>query len=351
MILPVVLHLRGKIEKEGRDDSKGEDGMKKYFLAFLFSSPIIYFFVLCTVVVMVISGDNDVGDDIDGGDGEYVPNGISPEVERFRSVFEKYARQEGVYDQVNVIMALTMQESGGRSLDIMQSSESIGLPLNSITDPEYSIEVGIKHFKKVFNEAGKDVRLALQAYNFGSGFIGYVKECGGKYTKKLALDFSRLQAIKKGWKSYGDPSYVDHVMRYLKNKDVSPVDGSMDFYETVMKEALKYEGQPYVWGGSNPKSGFDCSGLVQWSYAKAGISLPRTAEEQHGATKKISEKEATAGDLVFFTGTYAGKYITHVGIYVGDGRMFNSNGSGIQYSNIKSGYWGEHLVSFGRINN
>lgn len=140
-------------------------------------------------------------------------------------------------------------------------------------------------------------------------------------------------------------------LRYVKgsDKNVKPVNGSMDFYETVMKEALKYEGQPYAWGGSNPKTGFDCSGLVQWSFAKAGITLPRTAQEQHGAIKKISEKEATAGDLVFFGGTYEGKAITHVGIYVGNGRMFNSNDSGIEYSDLKLGYWRDHLVSFGRI--
>ncbi|OTQ84310.1 endopeptidase, partial [Bacillus subtilis subsp. subtilis] len=183
----------------------------------VFSAPFIFFFVLCIAVIMTISRENSVGDDfIGGGDGEYETVGIAPEVERFRAVFEKYARQEGVFDQVNIIMALTMQESGGRSLDIMQSSESIGLPPNSITDPERSIEVGIKHFKKVFKQAGGDVRLTLQAYNFGSGFIDYVKKNGGKYTKKLALDFSRLQAFKMGWKSYGDPSYVDHVMRYVK---------------------------------------------------------------------------------------------------------------------------------------
>lgn len=117
------------------------------------------------------------------GDGEYETVGIAPEVERFRAVFEKYARQEGVFDQVNIIMALTMQESGGRSLDIMQSSESIGLPPNSITDPEYSIEVGIKHFKKVFKQAGGDIRLTLQAYNFGSGFIDYVKKTAGNTQK------------------------------------------------------------------------------------------------------------------------------------------------------------------------
>lgn len=58
-----------------------------------------------------------------------------------------------------------------------------------------------------------------------------------------------------GWKSYGDPSFANHVMRYVKgsDKNVKPVNGSMDFYETVMKEALKYEGQPYAWGDSNPK--------------------------------------------------------------------------------------------------
>ncbi|MCY8989798.1 bifunctional lytic transglycosylase/C40 family peptidase [Bacillus atrophaeus] len=331
---------------------KAKAKTKTYFIVFLLSFPIVFFFLMCTVIVMLISGDHEIGnDEIGGGDGEYEASGIAPEVERFRAVFEKYARQEGVFDQVNIIMALTMQESGGRSLDIMQSSESIGLPPNSITDPEKSIEVGIKHFEKVFKQAGGDVRLTLQAYNFGSGFIDYVKKNGGKYTKKLALDFSRLQAFKMGWKSYGDPGYVDHVMRYLKgsNKDVKPVNGSIDGYDSIMKEALKYEGQPYVWGGSNPKSGFDCSGLVQWSYAKVGISLPRTAQEQHGATKKISEKEATAGDLVFFGGTYEGKAITHVGIYVGNGKMFNSNDSGIQYSDLKSGYWRDHLVSFGRI--
>ncbi|KFF57870.1 hypothetical protein CM50_17015 [Bacillus subtilis] len=72
-------------------------------------------------------------------------------------------------------------------------------------------------------------------------------------------------------------------------------------------------------------------------------------QEQHGATKKISEKEATVGDLVFFGGTYEGKAITHVSINVGNGRMFHSNDSGIKYSDLKSGYWRDHLVSFGRI--
>ncbi|SDN51062.1 NlpC/P60 family protein [Fictibacillus solisalsi] len=326
--------------------------MKKIFLVFLLS-PVICLMIMCTVVVMIMSGDHEIENDkIGGGDGDYITNSISLEVERFRTVFEKYARQEGVYNQLNVIMALTMQESGGRYLDIMQSSESIGLPPNSITDPELSIKIGVKYFASMLKQADYDVHLALQSYNFGNRFIGYAKERGG-YSKKVAQSFSSMMAVKMGWSRYGDPDYVDHVMRYLKssNHTFKLVNGSIKEYEIAMKEASKYEGQPYVWGGSNPSDGFDCSGLTQWSYKQSGILLPRTAQEQYYRSKRVDEQDAKAGDLVFFTGTYAGKYITHVGIYVGEGRMFNSNGSGIQYSNLKSGYWREHLVSFGRINN
>ncbi|OBS86766.1 lysozyme family protein [Bacillus pumilus] len=325
--------------------------MKKLLTAFFSSLPIIFLGGLLIVVVLIFGGSNQK-EEIGGGDDEYVTNGIAPEIERLRHIFEKYARKEGVYDQLNIIMALTMQESGGRYLDIMQSSESIGLPPNSITSPEYSIQVGVKHFAAVFKKAGGDVRLTLQSYNYGGGFIDFVKKRGGKYTKALALEFSKFQALKLGWRSYGDPNYVDHVMRYLKGGGtVKPVNGAMEGYETVMNEALKYEGNPYQWAGSTPKTGFDCSGLVQWAYRKAGISLPRTAQEQYGATKKIAESQAVPGDLVFFTGTYQGKFITHVGIYVGDGRMYNSNDGGVQYSDLKKGYWRDHLVSFGRIKN
>ena len=82
-------------------------------------------------------------------------------------------------------------------------------------------------------------------------------------------------------------------------------------------EALKYEGWTYVYGGDSPSTSFDCSGLVQWCYGKAGIALPRTAQEQYNVTQHIPLSEAKAGDLVFFHSTYnAGTYITHVGLYL-----------------------------------
>lgn len=136
---------------------------------------------------MVISGENDVGD------SEYVPNnGISPEVERFRAVFEKCARQEG---------GLWLSECNyGAHHARCKVQRVLVYHLTLLLIQIILLKLVLSILKKCFNEAGKDVHLALQVYNFGSGFIGYVKEHGGKYTKKLALEFSCLQAIKRAGK-------------------------------------------------------------------------------------------------------------------------------------------------------
>ncbi|HCQ6188084.1 NlpC/P60 family protein [Clostridioides difficile] len=119
--------------------------------------------------------------------------------------------------------------------------------------------------------------------------------------------------------------------------------------QAIMNEALKYQGWKYVYGGSNPNTSFDCSGLVQWCYSKAGIALPRTAQAQYDATQHISLSQAKAGDLVFFHSTYnAGTYVTHVGIYVGNNKMYHA-GDPIGYADLTSSYWQQHLIGAGRI--
>ena len=119
--------------------------------------------------------------------------------------------------------------------------------------------------------------------------------------------------------------------------------------QAIMNEALKYQGWKYVYGGSNPNTSFDCSGLTQWCFAKAGISLPRTAQEQYDATQHIPLSEAKAGDLVFFHSTYnAGSYVTHVGIYVGNNQMYHA-GDPIGYADLNNNYWQQHLIGAGRI--
>lgn len=89
--------------------------------------------------------------------------------------------------------------------------------------------------------------------------------------------------------------------------------------------------------------------MTQWCYRKADINLPRTAQQQYDATEHIPLSEAKPGDLVFFHSTYnAGTYVTHVGIYLGDNKMYNA-GDPIDYADLTSDYWQEHLIGAGRI--
>lgn len=113
-------------------------------------------------------------------------------------------------------------------------------------------------------------------------------------------------------------------------------------------------GMPYVWGGADPATSFDCSGLVQWVYGRTGVLLPRTAQEQYHATLRVPPDRLEPGDLVFFALTYpAPAYapITHVGIYVGGGWMINAPTAGdvIRETPVFSGYWGSHYAGAGRV--
>ncbi|MBK3497014.1 C40 family peptidase [Viridibacillus sp. YIM B01967] len=121
------------------------------------------------------------------------------------------------------------------------------------------------------------------------------------------------------------------------------VSGSQIAIEAIA-EASNYLGTSYVWGGSNPSTGFDCSGLTQWAFKKAGYSLPRTAAQQYLATKKIDRSSAKAGDLVFFS---YGSGVAHVGIYLGDNKMLDSQNNGVVVETLD--WWNQYLVGFGRV--
>ncbi|MEA0552591.1 NlpC/P60 family protein [Lysinibacillus irui] len=112
----------------------------------------------------------------------------------------------------------------------------------------------------------------------------------------------------------------------------------------AISTAKQFLGRPYVWGGSNPSTGFDCSGLVQWSYKQAGVSLPRTASQQYLATQRISASEARVGDLVFFS---YGSGVAHVGIYLGNNTMIDAQNNGVVIESLD--WWNQYLVGFGRI--
>ena len=120
-------------------------------------------------------------------------------------------------------------------------------------------------------------------------------------------------------------------------------------FAAIYKEAQKYVGTPYVWGGSTPETGFDCSGYVCWVYNQNGYDVGRTtANGLWNKSQHISEAEAKPGDLVFFDGTYDTPGKSHVGIYLGNGMMVSA-GDPIKYANIHSSYWQKYLSGFGRL--
>ena len=125
-------------------------------------------------------------------------------------------------------------------------------------------------------------------------------------------------------------------------------------FAALIKEAEKYLGYPYVWGGSNPSESFDCSGFVCWVLNKSGTANVRrtNAYGLYGMSTVISSEDVQPGDLIFFTGDRAaeiGHPVTHVGIYIGNRMMIHCASGGVQYSSINTPYWTKNFYAFGRI--
>ena len=123
-------------------------------------------------------------------------------------------------------------------------------------------------------------------------------------------------------------------------------------FAALIREAEKYLGYPYVWGGSSPSTSFDCSGYVCWVLRESGVyNIGRTtAQGIFNQCAIIPPSEARPGDIIFFTGTYASSgAVSHVGIYVGNGMMIHC-GNPIQYASVNSSYWAGHFYAYGRLN-
>ena len=122
-------------------------------------------------------------------------------------------------------------------------------------------------------------------------------------------------------------------------------------FARMIREAEKYLGYPYVWGGSSPSTSFDCSGFVSWviNHCGNGWSYGRlTADGLRGICTYVSPSQAKPGDLIFFQGTYNTSGASHVGIYVGNGMMIHC-GDPISYANVNSSYWQNHFMCYGRL--
>ena len=140
---------------------------------------------------------------------------------------------------------------------------------------------------------------------------------------------------------YVEGSYTDY--------DIPPEALDDEVFAAIIKEAEKYLGYPYVWGGSSPSTSFDCSGFVSWVINHSGWDVGRLgAQGLCNICTPVSSANVKPGDLVFFTGTYDTPGVSHVGIYVGEGRMIHC-GDPISYADLNSSYWQSHFYRYGRL--
>ena len=151
---------------------------------------------------------------------------------------------------------------------------------------------------------------------------------------------------------FPDSFYVDAYINTESEEYEIPADTLSDpQFAAMMEEAEKYLGYPYVWGGSNPNTSFDCSGFVSWVVNNCGVgwNLGRLgADSLRHTCSYVSPANAKPGDLIFFEGTYDTTGASHVGIYLGNNMMIHC-GDPIQYADITSSYWQQHFLSFGRL--
>ena len=261
---------------------------------------------------------------------------LSEEVLAYTSVIQQYASQYGIPEYVSAIQAIMMQESGGRGTDPMQCSES---PYNtkfshspgSITDSNYSIEVGVQTFADCISQAGcsspqdmDKLKLAWQGYNYGNGYIGWALQRGG-YTEANALQFSQEQAASHGWSSYGDPEYVPHVMRYYSGGSLfSGLFGNQQIVSVAMGQIGNSGGQKFwSWYGFDSHVEW-CACFVSWCADQSGLiasgNVPKFSLCSDGVTwfqgKNKWQSGGTtpsAGMIIFFDWDHDG-ISDHVGI-------------------------------------
>lgn len=261
---------------------------------------------------------------------------LSDEVLAYTSVIQQYASQYGIPEYVSAIQAIMMQESGGRGTDPMQCSES---PYNtrfshspgSITDPDYSIEVGVQTFADCISQAGcsspqdmDKLKLAWQGYNYGNGYIGWALQRGG-YTEANALQFSQEQAASHGWSSYGDPEYVPHVMRYYSGGSLfAGLFGNQQIVSVAMGQLGNSGGQKFwSWYGFDSRVEW-CACFVSWCADQSGLitsgNVPKFSLCRDGVSWFQGKNKwqsggttPTAGMIIFFDWDHDGNS-DHVGI-------------------------------------
>ena len=287
-------------------------------------------FVILILIVGIIGGASFIG-------SSQSSEPLSAEVLAHTQVIQRYASEFGIPEYVSVIQAIMMQESGGRGTDPMQASEC---PYNTqypntpgaIQDADYSIKVGVQYYADCVREAGckspqdmDKLKLSLQGYNYGNGYITWAIRKHGGYSEANALQVSQEQAAAHGWPRYGDPEYVPHVLRYYSGGGLFAGLFGKGQLVTIAKSQLGNEGGQKFWSWY----GFDsreewCACFVSWCADQAGLIQKEVVPKFSVCTDGVALFQAkrkwqgggsvpTPGSLIFFDWNQDGAS-DHVGI-------------------------------------
>lgn len=284
---------------------------------------------LIVIILIALTGGIFMSGSSNSGEG----SALSQEVIEHTPTIQKYADEFKIGSFTSVLQAIMMQESEGKGNDPMQSSEcsfneKYEKKPNSITDPDYSIKVGVQYFAECLSKAKctdpldmDTLSLALQGYNFGNGYIEWAVKNFGAYSQGNAQMFSDEQAKKKGWKSYGDVEYVAHVLRYYQFSSMGSTNSKL--VNIALSQVGNKGGQPYwSWYGFNSRVEW-CACFVSYVANQSGDlnnTIPKFSAVKDGVKwykdkGLFKEKGYTpvTGDIIFFDWTSDGTP-DHVGI-------------------------------------
>jgi cell wall-associated NlpC family hydrolase len=288
--------------------------------------------------------------DTGSGNGSFrdVPGGVN----NWKSTMMSVQTESGV--PWEVLAAIMSIESGGNNandpggaMGLMQIMPKYWQQLanrfgGNLQDPYTNIRTAAEILKMNYEQYGSWEKAAAAYFGGGGAF-----NPDGSYSNSSdSYDTTITDYVER----FNDYLYTLGYGRPTPGEVGSGGSPASSHAGAALDAAMTAQGVPYVWAGQN-MSGFDCSGLMMWAYAQAGIQIPRTAAEQYAGTQRITGDDLQPGDLVFFSGTTDAPGVTHVGMYIGNGQFIQAPDVGdvVKISSLYDEFWFSHIYGYGRV--